>query len=68
MKPHLFWAALLATGAFVGAAIAGQAPGKAADADVAISHRDRVYAAEQFSNTVSVTDPVDAEICHHSPR
>src|SRR5271165_3693425 len=22
-----------------------------------ISHRDRVYAAEQFSNTVSVTDP-----------
>jgi len=24
-----------------------------------ISHRDRVYAAEQFSNTVSVTDPVD---------
>lgn len=23
------------------------------------SHRDRVYAAEQFSNTVSVTDPVD---------
>src|SRR5258708_25586 len=24
----------------------------------AISHRDRVYAAEQFSNTVSVTDPV----------
>jgi hypothetical protein len=27
--------------------------------DVAISHRDRVYAAEQFSNTVSVTDPAD---------
>ena len=25
----------------------------------AVSHRDRVYAAEQFSNTVSVTDPVD---------
>jgi len=24
-----------------------------------ISHRDRVYAAEQFSNTVSVTDPAD---------
>lgn len=23
-----------------------------------VSHRDRVYAAEQFSNTVSVTDPV----------
>ncbi len=24
-----------------------------------ISHRDRLYAAEQFSNTVSVTDPAD---------
>ena len=36
---------------------AGQAPGSASDADVAVSHRDRVYAAEQFSNTVSVTDP-----------
>jgi YVTN family beta-propeller protein len=27
--------------------------------NLAISHHDRVYAAEQFSNTVSVTDPVD---------
>jgi YVTN family beta-propeller protein len=27
------------------------------DPDVAVSSRDRVYAAEQFSNTVSVTDP-----------
>ena len=26
---------------------------------VPISHRDRVYTAEQFSNTVSVTDPMD---------
>ncbi len=33
--------------------------GAAADPDVPVSHRDRVYAAEQFSNTVSVTDPVD---------
>jgi len=40
-------------------AIAGQAPGGASDKDVAISHHDRVYAAEQFSNTVSVTDPAD---------
>ena len=38
---------------------AGQAPGKLSDPDVPVSHRDRVYAAEQFSNTVSVTDPVD---------
>ncbi len=26
------------------------------------THRDRVYAAEQFSNTVSVTDPVSAKL------
>ena len=38
---------------------AGQAPGAASSPDIPISHRDRVYAAEQFSNTVSVTDPVD---------
>lgn len=36
---------------------AGQAPYAAAAPDIAISHHDRVYAAEQFSNTVSVTDP-----------
>ncbi len=41
---------------------AGQAPGAAAVADVPVSHRDRVYAAEQFSNTVSVTDPVDNKL------
>src|SRR6476661_4661929 len=41
------------------AAGAGQAPGAASAADIPISHHDRVYAAEQFSNTVSVTDPVD---------
>jgi YVTN family beta-propeller protein len=29
---------------------------------VPISHRDRVYAAEQFSNTVSVTDPADNKL------
>jgi YVTN family beta-propeller protein len=38
---------------------AGQVPGGASNADVPVSHRDRVYAAEQFSNTVSVTDPFD---------
>lgn len=36
---------------------AGQAPGVASDPDLPVSHHDRVYAAEQFSNTVSVTDP-----------
>jgi YVTN family beta-propeller protein len=29
---------------------------------VPASHRDRVYASEQFSNTVSVTDPVDGKL------
>ena len=40
-------------------ASSGQAPDAVTAADVAISHRDRVYTAEQFSNTISVTDPVD---------
>lgn len=44
------------------AAFAGQAPGAASSPDIPISHRDRVYAAEQFSNTVSVTDPVDNKL------
>jgi YVTN family beta-propeller protein len=29
---------------------------------VPVSHHDRVYAAEQFSNTVSVTDPADNKL------
>jgi YVTN family beta-propeller protein len=41
---------------------AGQAPGAASDPDIPVSHRDRVYAAEQFSNTVSVTDPADNKL------
>lgn len=58
-------AATLVVGAsllVVGIAPAGQAPGAASDPDIAISHRDRVYAAEQFSNTVSVTDPADDKL------
>ena len=38
---------------------AGQVPGSASGPDIPISHKDRLYAAEQFSNTVSVSDPVD---------
>jgi YVTN family beta-propeller protein len=38
-------------------AYAGQAPGSAAAPDIPVSSRDRVYAGEQFSNTVSVIDP-----------
>src|SRR6202000_2392646 len=43
-------------------AFAGQAPGAATDPDIPVSHRDRVYTAEQFSNTVSVTDPVGNQL------
>jgi YVTN family beta-propeller protein len=42
-----------------GTASAGQAPLALSAPDIPISHRDRVYAAEQFSNTVSVIDPAD---------
>jgi YVTN family beta-propeller protein len=55
---------LLLTTALVGArhAVAGQAPAAASDPDIPISHQDRVYSAEQYSNTVSVTDPVDNKL------
>ncbi|OWQ48821.1 hypothetical protein CDL60_02730 [Roseateles noduli] len=58
LKP-LLQSSLLFLAACGGAALAGQAPGRATDADIPVSHRDRIYAAEQFSNTLSVTDPVD---------
>jgi len=38
---------------------AGQAPASVSDPDIPISHRDCVYTGDQFSNTVSVIDPVD---------
>jgi YVTN family beta-propeller protein len=38
-------------------AFAGQSPFAASAPEVPLSNRDRVYAAEQFSNTISVTDP-----------
>jgi YVTN family beta-propeller protein len=61
MKHTSFLITLLAATSllFVPSAWAGQIPGSISDPDVPISHRDRVYAAEQFSNTVSVTDPAD---------
>src|SRR5262245_13861770 len=43
-------------------ALSGQFPGAASDPDIPISRRDRVYSAEQFSNTVSVTDPLDNKL------
>jgi YVTN family beta-propeller protein len=59
MKHALITSMLLASAAFAAfsQAWAGQVPGAASDPDLPVSHRDRVYAAEQFSNTVSVTDP-----------
>jgi YVTN family beta-propeller protein len=55
--------ALAGGAAWVSASVlAGQAPGSASAPNIPISHRDRVYAAEQFSNTVSVTDPVDDKL------
>jgi YVTN family beta-propeller protein len=64
MKRTLFLPMLLATTAVMlpPHAWAGQAPGASSDPDVPVSHRDRVYAAEQFSNTVSVTDPADNKL------
>src|SRR6516164_806402 len=53
---------LLATTLAAHYAFAGQAPAAASDPDIPISHQDRVYSAEQYSNTVSVTDPVDNKL------
>lgn len=46
----------------VSAATAGQAPGPSSAPDIPVSHHDRIYAAEQFSNTVSVTDPASNQL------
>jgi YVTN family beta-propeller protein len=48
--------------AMLAPAQAGQAPLAADVPDTPITHRDRVYAAEQYSNTVSVTDPADRRL------
>lgn len=50
MRVRVRAAALAAATLLAGTMLAGIVP---------VSHRDRVYAAEQFSNTVSVTDPAD---------
>ncbi|WP_208247763.1 YncE family protein (plasmid) [Rhizobium sp. T1470] len=61
MKMRISIAAFLLAGSAL-SAFAGQAPAGIADPDLPISHSDRVYAAEQFSNTVSVSDPVDNKL------
>ena len=63
MKRRLILVALsLATALAARYAVAGQAPAAASDPDIPISHQDRVYSAEQYSNTVSVTDPADNKL------
>jgi DNA-binding beta-propeller fold protein YncE len=39
-----------------------QPPGGIASPNIPVSHHDRVYTADQFSNTISVTDPVDNKL------
>src|SRR5215212_11875297 len=39
-----------------------QPTGAIASPDIPVSHHDRVYTADQFSNTISVTDPVDNKL------
>src|SRR5262249_30203927 len=63
MKHGMLTAALLAGVSFVGTpTLGGQVSGAGSGPDIPISHRDRVYSAEQFSNTLSVTDPVDNKL------
>src|SRR5712664_1286957 len=64
MKRTAILTALLAATVLTGVryASAGQIPGAASDPDIPISRRDRVYSAEQFSNTVSVTDPAENKL------
>ncbi|OHV15723.1 hypothetical protein BK022_16955 [Methylorubrum extorquens] len=55
MKTRLIVAALAAS--LTGPASAGQVPGLARAPNLPVSHRDRFYTSDQFSNTISVIDP-----------
>src|SRR5277367_3570323 len=57
-------AVLLASTALVSAryACAGQAPFGVNAPEIPVTHSDRVYSADQYSNTVSVTDPADNKL------
>src|ERR1700756_1361065 len=61
MRPTSIVAVLLASTALMSGsdACAGQAPFGVNAPDIPVTHSDRVYSAEQYSNTVSVTDPAD---------
>jgi DNA-binding beta-propeller fold protein YncE len=64
MKRTSILSALLAATALINVQYswAGQVPGPANAPDVAISHKDRFYTSDQFSNTVSVIDPMDNKL------
>jgi YVTN family beta-propeller protein len=59
MKPYIVTTLVLCS---VISAFAGQVPGAADAPDIPISHKDRFYTSDQFSNTVSVIDPVDNKL------
>ncbi|CAM2186406.1 YNCE-like beta-propeller domain-containing protein [Paraburkholderia sacchari] len=64
MKRTSFCTVAMSAAAIAAAQLAwaGQAPGLLSAPDIPVSHHDRVYAAEQFSNTVSVIDPADNKL------
>ena len=64
MTRDLFVAAVLSGTVLVSGASgwAGQAPAAASAPDIPISHHDRFYTSDQFSNTVSVIDPADNKL------
>src|SRR5580658_3481108 len=64
MIRNLFIATLLSTTVLANGlpVWGGQVPAAASTPDIPISHHDRVYAGEQFSNTVSVIDPEDNKL------
>ena len=62
MKTQLFPFLLLASVCVVVPVLAAPGAHTVSQASVPISHQDRVYAAEQFSNTVSVIDPADNKL------
>src|SRR5476649_472720 len=57
-----FQAFFLALTILAAPALANDMPQAPWARDVPASHRDRVYAAEQFSNSLSVTDPIDGKL------
>ena len=64
MRSTSIVAVLLASTALVSAhyACAGQAPFGVNAPEIPVTHSDRVYSADQYSNTVSVTDPADNKL------